>query len=120
VIEGTVTKLANFGAFVEMSEGVEGMVHISELSDERIMHPEAVVKVGDKIKVEIVNIDQKDRKISLSVKSLSKREERENLEGFRSRQAESSRSSIADSISPELAKKLGMFGNNEKQPQSEE
>ncbi len=121
VVEGTVTKLANFGAFVEMSEGVEGMVHISELSDERIMHPEAVVKVGDKIKVEIVNIDQKDRKISLSVKSLSKREERENLEGFRSRQAESSRSSIADSISPELAKKLGMFGSSaEKQPASEE
>jgi small subunit ribosomal protein S1 len=116
VVEGAVTKLANFGAFVELSEGVEGMVHISELSDERIMHPEAVVKVGDRIKVEIVNVDQKDRKISLSVKSLAKREERENLEGFRSRQAESSRSSIADSISPELAKKLGLLGSVEKQP----
>jgi small subunit ribosomal protein S1 len=115
VVQGTVTKLANFGAFVELSEGVEGMVHISELSDERIMHPESVVKVGDVIKVEIVNIDQRDRKISLSVKALTKREEKENLDTYRSKQAESSRSSIADSLNPEIAKKLGLLGSTEKQ-----
>ncbi len=119
IVEGTVTKLANFGAFVELSEGVEGMVHISELSDERIMHPEAVVKVDDKIKVEIVNIDQRDRKISLSVKALSKREERENLDSYRKNQAESSRSSIADSLNPEIAKKLGLLGSTEKEATEE-
>jgi small subunit ribosomal protein S1 len=108
IVTGTVSKLANFGAFVNLEEGVEGMVHISELSEERIMHPEQVVKVGDKIKVEITNIDTRERKISLSVKGVSRREERENLDSYRSTQG-SSRSSFADALNPEMAAKLGLL-----------
>lgn len=112
-VEGTVSKLANFGAFVELDEGVEGMVHISELSEERIMHPEQVVKVGDKLKVEITNIDNRERKISLSVRALGRREEQENIESYTKSQG-SGRSSLADSLNPEVAAKLGLLGASEK------
>ncbi len=110
-VEGTVSKLANFGAFVELDEGVEGMVHISELSEDRIMHPEQIVKVGDKIKVEITNIDNRDRKISLSVKALGRREEQENIETYTKSQG-SGKSSLADTLNPEIAAKLGLMGGS--------
>jgi small subunit ribosomal protein S1 len=108
IVDGTVSKLANFGAFVTLEEGVEGMVHISELSEERIMHPEQIVKVGDKIKVEITNVDMRDRKISLSVKGVGRREERDNLDTYRSSQS-SSRSSFGDTLNPEVAAKLAQI-----------
>ena len=107
-VDGTISKLANFGAFVELDEGVEGMVHISELSEDRIMHPEQVVKVGDKIKVEITNIDNRERKISLSVKALGRREEQDNIETYAKSQGDG-RSSFADSLNPEMAAKLGLL-----------
>ncbi len=108
IVDGTVSKLANFGAFVTLEEGVEGMVHISELSEERIMHPEQIVKIGDKIKVEITNVDMRDRKISLSVKGVGRREERDNLDTYRSSQS-SSRSSFGDTLNPEVAAKLAQI-----------
>lgn len=110
--EGTVTKLANFGAFIEIEPGLEGMAHVSELSEERIMHPEAVVKVGDKVRFEVTNIDTKERKISLSLKALKRREERENLASFKQNQG-SSRSSLGDSLNPEIAAKLGLIGKKD-------
>jgi len=108
IVDGTVSKLANFGAFVTMDEGVEGMVHISELSEERIMHPEQIVKVGDSIKVEITNIDMRERKISLSVKGVGRKEERDNLDSYRTSQG-TGRTSFADTLNPEIAAKLGLL-----------
>ena len=112
IVDATVTKLANFGAFVEIAKGFEGMIHVSELSDERIMHPEAVVKVGDVIKAEITNIDLRERKVSLSVKAMKRREERENLETYKNSQG-NARSSLADAMSPELAAKLSQIGKKD-------
>ena len=66
--EGTVKNLTNYGAFVELAPGVEGMVYISELSWSRIKHPSDVVKVGDKIKVFVKAIDTEQKKISLGYK----------------------------------------------------
>lgn len=113
IIDGKVTKLANFGAFVELTEGLEGMIHISELSEERIMHPEAVVKVGDVIKAMITNIDNKDRKISLSVKAILRREEEENIATYKKSTESSSRSSFADTLDPAIAAKLGLIGKKD-------
>ncbi len=63
---GKVTKLTNFGVFVELEPGLEGLLHISELSDDKIENPEDIVKVGDTIDVKILRVDAKDRKIGLS------------------------------------------------------
>ncbi|MBS0266565.1 MAG: 30S ribosomal protein S1 [Planctomycetes bacterium] len=68
IVTGTVTKLTNFGVFVQLEPNLEGLLHISELSDQKIENPEHVVKVGDAIEVKILRVDTADRKIGLSRK----------------------------------------------------
>jgi small subunit ribosomal protein S1 len=68
VVHGTVTKITNFGVFVELEEGLEGLLHISELSDEKVENPQDVVKVGEEVDVKILRVDTDDRKIGLSLK----------------------------------------------------
>jgi small subunit ribosomal protein S1 len=67
---GKVTKLTNFGVFVELEPGLEGLLHISELSDNKIESPEEVVKVGDEVDVKVLRVDAKDRKIGLSMRDV--------------------------------------------------
>jgi small subunit ribosomal protein S1 len=70
-IEGTVTNLPKFGAFVQLTEGVEGMVHISEISaDRRLNHPQEVLKVGQAVKAQVLAVDLEKRLIRLSMKQL--------------------------------------------------
>ena len=69
-VSGKVTKLTNFGVFVELEQGLEGLLHISELSDDKIESPEEVVKVGDEIEVKVLRVDSKDRKIGLSKRNV--------------------------------------------------
>ncbi|WP_411681689.1 30S ribosomal protein S1 [Clostridium thailandense] len=68
IVEGTVSKFLNFGAFVELESGIEGLVHISEISEERILKPSDVLSIGSKVKVKILDIDGKAKKMSLSIK----------------------------------------------------
>ncbi|MBC7386470.1 MAG: 30S ribosomal protein S1 [Cryobacterium sp.] len=75
-IEGKVTKLTDFGAFVELEEGVEGLIYVSEIADHRIEKPSDVLKVGDDVKAEILSIEPKERRIGLSIKQLGRSEER--------------------------------------------
>ncbi len=81
-IEGKITKIADFGAFVELEEGLEGLVHISELSNDQVERVADVAKIGDSAKAEIISIDARERKIGLSVKALLKSEERANIEQY--------------------------------------
>ena len=66
VVKGTVTKITNFGVFVGLENGLEGLLHISELADHKVENPEDVVKVGDEIEVKILRVDTDERKIGLS------------------------------------------------------
>ncbi|MCX7391162.1 MAG: 30S ribosomal protein S1 [Planctomycetota bacterium] len=77
IVSGTVTKLTNFGVFVGLEDGLEGLLHISELSDEKIENAEEIVKVGDPIEVKILRVDTDDRKIGLSRKRVGWSAERE-------------------------------------------
>jgi small subunit ribosomal protein S1 len=70
VVKGKVTKITNFGVFVELQPGLEGLLHISELADGKVEAPEEVVKVGDEVEVKVLRVDTKDRKIGLSRKNL--------------------------------------------------
>jgi small subunit ribosomal protein S1 len=71
VIEGPVTSLTKFGAFVQLSEGIEGMIHISDLSAEkRINHPQEMLKVGQSIKAQVLEIDTEKRRLKLGIKQL--------------------------------------------------
>ena len=71
VTEGKVVRFLDFGAIVQLKDGLEGLVHISEISDDRILKPEDVLKLGDTVKVKIVDINKEHKKISLSIKSAS-------------------------------------------------
>ena len=63
-------RLSDFGAFVELEKGVDGLLHISQISRKKINHPSEVLKVGDVVKAKIINVDKEKRKIGLSSKVL--------------------------------------------------
>ena len=68
VIDGTVTKLVNFGAFVRVRDGLEGLIHISELSHQRVAHPGDVVHEGQQLKLKIISLDSERHRLGLSLK----------------------------------------------------
>jgi len=68
VVRGVVTKITNFGVFVELESDLEGLLHISELADHKVENPQDVVKAGDEVDVKILRVDRTDRKIGLSLK----------------------------------------------------
>jgi small subunit ribosomal protein S1 len=71
IVKGKVTKLTNFGVFVELEPGLEGLLHVSELADHKVAGPEEVVKVGDEIECKVIGLDIDERKIKLSRRQLS-------------------------------------------------
>ena len=75
LVTGTVTKITNFGVFVGLEDGLEGLLHISELADHKVENPEDIVKVGDEIEVKILRVDTDERKIGLSRKRVEWAEE---------------------------------------------
>ena len=68
IVRGKVTKITNFGVFVELEEGLEGLLHISELADHKVENPEDIVKANDEVEVKILRVDTDERKIGLSLK----------------------------------------------------
>ncbi|MDU4659840.1 MAG: S1 RNA-binding domain-containing protein, partial [Clostridium butyricum] len=68
VVEGKVVRLTSFGAFVELFDGVEGLVHITEITDENIAKPSDVLQLNQKVKVKVLSIDRQSKKMSLSIK----------------------------------------------------
>jgi small subunit ribosomal protein S1 len=80
VVSGAVTKITNFGVFVGLEDGLEGLLHISELADTKVENPEDVVKVGDTIEVKVLRVDTDERKIGLSKKRVGWSEEQHQAE----------------------------------------
>ena len=73
IIDGTVTKLVNFGAFVRVRDGLEGLIHISELSNQRVAHPGDVVHEGQALKLRIISLDSERHRLGLSLKQAEER-----------------------------------------------
>jgi small subunit ribosomal protein S1 len=67
IVDGTITKITNFGVFVELETELEGLLHVSELTDKKDVAPEEIVKVGDKVKVKVLRVDAEERKIGLTM-----------------------------------------------------
>ncbi|MBW9216705.1 30S ribosomal protein S1 [Mumia sp. zg.B53] len=82
IVPGKVTKLVPFGAFVRVEEGIEGLVHISELAERHVEIPEQVVQVGDSVMVKIIDIDLERRRISLSLKQANETEVAQDADEF--------------------------------------
>jgi small subunit ribosomal protein S1 len=99
--EVKVVRIADFGAFVELSPDAEGLIHISELSSQRIASPTEVVNVGDVVKAEVISIDQEARKVGLSVRLAKLREENGNVSEYVAKST-SSKSSLGDVFGDKL------------------
>ena len=89
-ITGRITKLVSFGAFVEVAEGVEGLIHISELAEHHVETPDEIVRSGDEVEARIIDVDAKRRRLSLSLRP--KKEDREEKEEERPAREERPRS----------------------------
>lgn len=107
---GTVTKITDFGAFVELAPGVEGLIHISQLSHERVPNVEHVVKKGEVIQVKVLSIDGDRQRISLSMKALTEAPKREPRKGGRGGRDEPNVSRADD---PEMRKLKARFSSND-------
>jgi small subunit ribosomal protein S1 len=100
--KGKVTSVTDFGVFVELEEGVEGLIHVSQLSNERVDKPQMLFQPGQEIEAEVTQIDTRERKIGLSIKALRRSEEREEVESYMKREREGARFSFEDILNEEL------------------
>jgi small subunit ribosomal protein S1 len=98
-VSGAVTSVTDFGVFVQLEEGVEGLIHVSQLSTERVDKPASMFKVGDTVEAEVTTVDPREKRIGLSVKALRKSEERDEVDAYMKREAESGKFSFADIMS---------------------
>jgi small subunit ribosomal protein S1 len=101
-VSGTVSSVADFGVFVELEEGIEGLIHISQLSNERVDKPSSLYKVGDRVEALVVQVDTRERRIGLSIKALRQHEEREEMQAYLKREHEAARFSLEDILNEEL------------------
>ncbi len=100
--KGAVTTVTDFGIFIELEEGIEGLVHVSQLSNERVDKPQSLFQPGQVVEAEVTNVDPKERRIGLSIKALRRTEEREEMESYLQREREGARFSFEDILNDEL------------------
>ena len=84
VVAGKVSRVADFGVFVELADGVEGLVHVSELSREKVENPASLFKAGDEVGAVVLGVDRANKKISLSIRAHHDEVERKNMESYMS------------------------------------
>lgn len=107
ITEVRILKLTDFGAFAEIEPGIEGLIHISEISDERVEDPRAHLEPEQKIRAEIIQMDAKERKIGLSVKSARRQDDLADAQGF------VNASDAGATLGDVLAAKLGQVKNDD-------
>ena len=104
IVEGTITNVTDFGIFVQLEEGIEGLVHVSEISKEKITTPVGMYNIGDTLKVKVINVSSKDRKIGLSIKALDKDSSEDSLQDYKKAQS-AGPSTIGDLLKTEMESK---------------
>jgi len=113
VVTGKVTSVTDFGAFIELEEGIEGLVHVSEISREKVEKPSDVLKVGDTVSAVVLHIDPHERRIGLSLKGLKEKGEKAEIEKYLLTQEPPS-SSLGELIQEEMERRGGeLLGKKE-------
>jgi small subunit ribosomal protein S1 len=107
ILHGKIVRLAEFGAFIELFEGVEGLVHVSELSKDRLEKPEEHFQAGQEVRVKIIKMDPVEKKIGLSIKAALDEPATEGLQAYRESQEGEGGATLGDLMDP------SMFGRNE-------
>ena len=104
LVTGKVTRVADFGAFVEIADGIEGLVHVSEISREKIESAAAAVKPGDEVGAVVLGVDRANRKVSLSMRAHADELDRKNMESYLGKQPETPAESVGSLGEALLAK----------------
>lgn len=107
LVSGKITNVTDFGIFVEVEEGIEGLVHVSEISKEKVNTPVGMYNVGDTLETKVISVSAKDRKIGLSIKAMSEDRAEIKLDEYKKQQASSGPSTLGDLLKEE-------FDNQEK------
>jgi small subunit ribosomal protein S1 len=105
-VKGKVTSVTDFGIFLEIEEGIEGLIHVSELSQEKVASPKGFANVGDEIEAMVLNIDPDDKKIALSIKAISGYSEKSDFASFSNLQGEAT-SNLGDLLKEKMEKNNG-------------
>ncbi len=111
IVSGPITNVTDFGLFVELEEGIEGLVHVSEISKEKIKSPVGQFKPGDNITAKVINISPKDRKIGLSVKKVEEQDDRSNYDEYMNT-SRAATSNLGELLKEELEAKAQSSANN--------
>jgi small subunit ribosomal protein S1 len=98
IVEGRIVRLTNFGAFVELAEGIEGLVHVSELDEKRVDKPEDQFKVGDVFAMKVIKINESEKKIGLSVKAVKQDEYQRDLDSYRESMGSESSTTLGEAF----------------------
>jgi small subunit ribosomal protein S1 len=104
-VEGEVSNVADFGAFVRLAEGIEGLIYTGELAAEPVAKPSDVVKAGDRVKAIVTRVDPNEQKISLSIKAIHDQQTRQALAEQAAQQSKSQRSTLGDLLAEKLGRK---------------
>jgi small subunit ribosomal protein S1 len=98
IVEGKIVRLTNFGAFVELAEGIEGLVHVSELDDKRVDRPEEHFKAGENYPMKIIKINEGEKKIGLSIKAVRQDEVQRDLDSYRASSGSTSSTAMGEAM----------------------
>jgi small subunit ribosomal protein S1 len=112
VVRGKITKIHDFGAFMELEPGVEGLIHVSEMSSDRIQHPSEVVSENQDVVAEIISMDREERKIGLSLKTVGADDDPD-MRSYLERQGKST-ASLGDLFSEQLGGRKGDRGDRDR------
>lgn len=114
IVTGKVTNVTDFGAFVELEEGIEGLVHVSEISREKVERPSDMLKVGDMVSAIVLHIDSHERRIGLSVKGVLEKTEKAEIEKYMSNQNPTSQT-LGELIQEKMGSRGGGLPNKEQE-----
>ena len=110
-VTGEVTNVADFGAFVKLEDGIEGLIYSSELAAERVENPSDVVQSGQEVTALVTKVDPTEQKISLSIRALTDKEQRQALKRMAAQQATSQTTTLGDLLAEKLAQKAEEQGD---------
>ncbi|MFW6217045.1 MAG: S1 RNA-binding domain-containing protein, partial [Desulfohalobiaceae bacterium] len=100
-VRGRITNITDFGLFVEVEEGIEGLVHLSELSPKKIKTPGEMFEVGQEVQAKVIRVSADERRLGLSIKQFLEEQERSNAQKTR-QEAQSASSNLGDLIRQKL------------------
>ncbi|MBS3906492.1 MAG: 30S ribosomal protein S1 [Syntrophaceae bacterium] len=110
MVNGRVTNVTDFGAFIELEEGIEGLVHVSEISREKVERPSDVLRQGEMVSAIVLHVDSQERRIGLSLKGLKEKMEKSEIERYMSNQGSAS-NSLGALIKEEMKRRRGETSN---------